>query len=418
MKHCPTVLFVVPLLLFSAAIGCVPMGLPEHFSAAVAENELIDPQTRPHLARHLPARKRVLLALGKDFELGTKITEADRSSLGSQYMFGLFPFTRLYLEHGEQSLLLELLIDVLGEEGFSVGICRAQDAQTLAELTDTQLVIYPNIDELSVNAYDVLFIRILRIYGVLTLSYENKNLASVVGPRVDRREIKQRIYRSYGLAPRLARLLERTLKEELRASVRAYEQQHQRRKQPIVALSGNSPQVVVVALPEFSNTPAADLGAVLAKSYGFRNVEAYENGVIARLLQRGMVSALEDVGVITLSVISKDFITRPANVLRKSSVWHVATTIEEVVIEEGSWFGPDSGVSLKLSFDLREQQADGRASSLLQAICRVSTELDFDVDGPWVRALERAAYDLTDELFNRSGDSGGACGAKMLVGGV
>ncbi|MCC6954925.1 MAG: hypothetical protein IT290_12480, partial [Deltaproteobacteria bacterium] len=143
--------FCIALCAFS---GCLPMGLPDHFAdiAPVSGGEV---RTEATLARALESvgyvpQKRSVLIVASNAALQAA---AERETLGTQFLLGLIPLTRLYLAHGMDSLVHESLLSAALDSNLQPFETSEAFADHAASILGLDRAISVSSVGISVNAY-------------------------------------------------------------------------------------------------------------------------------------------------------------------------------------------------------------------------------------------------------------------------
>jgi len=330
--------------------ACFRMGIPEVFSSVDARS-----------TRGFPPRAVVVTPRGQ---------EAD-SSVGYQFVLGLFPFTRVFLEHGPQTLLHELLIDQLQVSGFEVYSNRS--APTQAEALKPELLIQPTIESFSLNAYDGLFFRLR------SLAIEAK-VPPLGAISLSKKEVAKSAH-----APELARFAEERIQFELRALLERHRSPRARKRKELVH------RLLLLPPPELSFA-SEQLGSTLARSYGFASVRAYDNARIARIMQRGLEQAAHALKLEAYSIngYSEEAIPPGAWLL-------YAEVLKSEFLAES--------LQLRIQFNLRE-----RSGALIRASeCEANTPFVTSGDGRTIKTLERAFSEITTAFLSEQSSEAAKC---------
>lgn len=359
---CPILFIFLPLaILLISLAGCMPLGIPEHFSPAstplqTAERLLIVSNLRPL----------------EETALRSAFSQA---SIGRQYVCGFVPLTRLFLAHGQESLILESLLSAAS--GAELVVTSPENASdTIAALRPDYIIQAEGID-LDITAYDALFLRTVSLSGEIRLRFLDSSLRTLTEERVS---LSSTRYRRYAYATELGYYLEKEIQKALTAAFA---------KRPgRLRWSGRtSAQLKSLAIlpPVIPDTVADTLGADLAQSYGYASFPPLERPQVARIVQRGL--AFSDSGLPTAAFVSSSLTARDP------AAWELETTLHKIERNSGK-------LTLSLSFRLSE-------GGHLMYAKRCSTTLIEQVaaDASLIVTVERGAAQLAEAFFNRGGDN-------------
>ncbi|HQH26991.1 MAG TPA: hypothetical protein PLP17_06305, partial [Oligoflexia bacterium] len=220
LKNSLAVLFSLAFTVLGLS-GCFRYGLPEYFFG-VKPLAAEQPAGRRAFSDAPPAEIRqssvVIVTAQKSMLLPVKDKRLD--VLGHQFLFGFIPLTRLFFEHGPSSAVLELAIDVFAQAGYAVHVADETVLAQVVEAADPALIIDLKLDEMSINAYDAFFFRILSVTGEFAFvclepaAHQTFNRFSCARQRFGRTE-----YRAHGYGPVLSRLAEKELRNSLRQAL-------------------------------------------------------------------------------------------------------------------------------------------------------------------------------------------------------
>ena len=326
-----------------------------------------------------------------------------RTSLGHQFLFGLFPVTYLFLQHDSSSLVGELLLDSLQERGFTPLVVSPEDLDQARKAFAPDLILTPKLSSLSVNAYDAFFFRVISIQGALELSLKDRGDS----PEQQRRDVSLREYRSHAHAPLLSTLLERALREALRSIVHALPQKHATRALSSVVVTPSGPGPLLLEEPRFAEPPPVGIGMELAAAYGFDFTPPFTFSSVLRLIQRGIEDGVAQQGLASVSLRGE---WSPA-AARDGDWWRLQAQIATIELQARESETGAAAIRLRAHFSLKT-----RAGVLLsQAECERIEPLAEHVDGALVVTLEHAAAVLSQAFLQESSADRGAQGKSLCA---
>ena len=399
---------LVYLFIFSCSVtGCFRMGLPEHFQGGSEKSALLEPTFR------------VLVVVSPESEPET--------SFGNQFVLGVVPLTRIYYQHGANSLLRELAIEILTQEGALVGETSPGNLRLAINTFRPQLIVKPKLVGLSSNAFDLLLARKVSVTGEVILDVLGKNLDSNHEPvvlRHNRSPLSFDEFRSAAQAPVLAYAVEQSLDSALRPLIHAeIERMREFPRQYTGALdtSGTAPpsQPLLVIEPTQLSAQANQqvtsyFGQALSRSYGFDSVPAYSSGVVSRLLNLGIQSGSSSLGIPTLLVNSRFALAKnsgrgaPASGNAPRS-WAVKSELTSINYGEKAGKADPRSVTVELLVQLTEtantssQIGSSETTEVLKrAACKSTVPLDSQHDGALVVAVREAAGEISKSVLEKS----------------
>lgn len=367
--------FIVVLLLSLQLAACFPMGMPEYVAGAGKVQEVL-----PRLSFRTPASgggpKALLLT--DDLE---SLPYGDDSRLGFQFLLGVFPFTHLYFQRGADNLLREVLIDQVRNAGFTVFLSPREFAETIASAISPQIILDAQFKNLSLNAYDAFFFRIISLQGDAELRSFSLTKAGVLEPNlVFPLEISSRHYKSSAHAPELSSLLEMETKDVLQTSLHRLVSRRAMLRGGKVSKPETKKPLVLIKAPNVSTWTASSLGQDLIASYGFPSLPPYSSAAISRILQRGIARGLQSEGIPYYMEASGE-----ESRVARSPAWEIHTSVIDVKREEN--------LTLRASVSLRD--ARRRPALLIEKqVCELTGVVLPDEDGYLVAALENGVEQL------------------------
>ena len=400
---------LAPLLLFLALQGCLPMGLPEHFSNLPSSTNHSQQNYLVELERSLGGRPRALIVVSSRCYLGPLVDENSRAhcrepevTLGHQYLLTIFPFTRVYLQHSSESLMLESLQSVLLDAGYSPYIVDDRGAGLAAQLLKPILILKPSLEGLRANAYDLFFLRRISLdgeVGIEVLGPKTEYFPSQLAPR--RKEIETidtGDFKVSGHAPILAEVAANSVQEAFKKilnRVTAHSSPHTMTPAKASRFSGvrnsqgelESHKLLIINPPSFSTTPSPELGVDLAGSYGFSSIPEFPHGKILRVIQRGL-----EAGSVFLetSLISAAIEVLPKKNIKSSQlVWLLDSEISSL-----KSIGNEAQANFH--FSLRDLSSD---KLLTEANCVFRQPLNNHVDGARIVTLEELSSSAVKAFF-------------------
>ncbi len=365
--------------------GCFHVGLPEHFSSGptlgtagglnIAYDNHYSTGLRASLNSRLP--RAVLISPGP-------AADDAFSTIGHQYLFGLIPFTALYLQHGTESLLDELATDVLLENGYQVVAMPAASEGLLLSALAPAFVLDLKLSALRINGYDAFFFRMLDLTGILDVRIRSLSHGRI--GREIRAPFSESEYRKYAHAPLLANLLERTLRKHVTAAIAERPSTRAIQFPPAGASQSVGPDnapVFALLFPVFENPPPVGMGKFLADSYGYESVLPLTNHALLRIIQRGMEHALSKAQQ-RFAAFRGGGDQQTAALLLAAAVSGMSV-IDVQLLSIEAREGPQNAVALALRITSRS------ASASHEAVCEVVEPQAEHVDGARIVTLERAA---------------------------
>jgi hypothetical protein len=375
--------------------GCIPAGLPERFGAFSIKQGMepvADPRRRAAVdtAAAENAFSRPLLVFTAESRAG-----AGEKILGCQYLLGIFPFTRLYLQHGVNHLLRETAVDAAISSGLTAALLGAGSAEKTAGLP--QLGFKSELDSLSLNAFDLLFFRYLKADGQIRLKAENSSVSNRMTSETVS-EIAGSEFRSYGHLPALSRLLEQSVDRSL-----SHHLVNSKISTSSPSSSGLDP--VFILPPRISSSSSVELSRRFGEAYGFSGSAAFSVGQIERVLQIGLASGAERAGLVSAQLV---YMPSSGARLRRSvrmpdRGWLLSADVKAVRVAESAAAarplgGTDRGAAIDLEMSLYSFQA-GKLQLAYSKPVRIYRILDDDADGAWIVTVENGAADAASKFF-------------------
>lgn len=351
--------------------ACLPMGMPELYSG-----DEFSEYSRPRV----DLRPAILLVLPNNQDPYNVYHQGPVDSFGYQYLLGVFPFTRLYFEHGEKSFATEVAIRSFEEQGFKTFTVPESHVELAIEHLCPSATLRLSLDQLRINAYDLFLTRRLSVYGegrmevwtkypVFTDSYGvRKTMFPLPFASAE--------FKRFALAPSLAYRAEIALRESIESLI-------SREKIVRDVVVGNrcrsrrvppKNSLVVVSRPRL-NIAEKLTAAELYESYGFTSLP-FSDSSLARVVQRGVETGLIDLGIPAMGATSR-------RISIPSSEFNVLdATVSKLDLK-------DDYLDINLIIELSEEGDTLKAKQrLVRSHCRVSKPLDSTLDGAPFFALE------------------------------
>ena len=340
-------------VLISTASGCLRVGLPEH----VAGDNLFQNHREPGLPT--PPINTVLINAG----------EIDPSrSFGNQFVLLIFPTSRVYLEHGFKRMAAEILTEELSSKGMVVAETDSVEkgvALFRATPSASRIVLLKHA-EISATVYDLLFTRRATASGTINLSILSPQDGSTVANEV--LEIHEGEFRSAAFGPAITNLIERGIRNSLTtATIFNLEP-------PRSSTTFPQAPTCLIPPPKLPNPLPPSFADEVTLSYGFKRLKAFDTAQLSRLIQRGILSGMDSLGIACGITIDQGRATG-------SSADRLVLTIHELSLAEDR-----SAITATV-------QSNAGASS-----AKVVTPIRPDVDGALAFALEELGRDSVTAL--------------------
>jgi hypothetical protein len=132
--------------------------------------------------------------------------------LGHQFALGIVPVTRIVPEKSTAAFAEEMLLDHLLRAGYRVAIVPRGSEEKAAALLCPEAIITASLPQLSVNAYDALFFRIVSITGEIEIRELDRSAGDLhqwLFP------FESTSYRRFAFLPLLSYELERAMRQAL-----------------------------------------------------------------------------------------------------------------------------------------------------------------------------------------------------------
>lgn len=384
------------LLALLGVTGCLRVGLPEYVGSGGGVDSGVgfaEPLRRERAERFLPRLLEGARAEAPWIVLrrGRRAFSAaeDPARFGHQYFLGFIPLTSVYLQHDLQSLALESAAEKFHEAGYRVAFAPEHDESLLPKLFPESYVLDVSLENIRLNAFDLLVVRLADLSGELRLDVRSP-FATDAPVRSLREPLERSEYRRFAHAPALANMLEQEINDALARAGGKLPSMRALRFAGGAPQSAVSEDPTVILAARFSAPPAPGTGEALAQSYGYQSRPAFSNTALLRIVQRGIEAGVEADG-------------RPAvSLFHRSDARSLDVPPSTVVVSRVLRLAPTAdGLELVLSLEL----ADGSR----RLDCEMRPEAVSEMDGGLVVALERGAERVARRFF-------GGAETEMLEG--
>jgi hypothetical protein len=380
------------LLLCVLSQSCFPMGMPELYSG--------DEYSRFSRPRE-DLRPAVLIVLPPIEDPYNVYHHHPVNHFGYQYLMGVFPFTRLYFEHGEKSFATEVALRSFEEQGYRAFTSPESSIDLAMQHLCPSATVRVDVESLRINAYDLFLTRRLSVKGSGRLEVWTRlpSLTNSEGVKktfyplnIDSAEFKR-----FALAPSLAYRAESGLRESIENLVTS-----ERIVRDVVV--GNrcrarrvapDRSVIVVAKPVLEE-PAQQSAAILYESYGFRSLP-FSASSLARVVQRGAESALIDLKLPSIGASSVS--------ARLPSAGY-----QFMKIQVSDLSLVDEKLQIQLKMTLSEKGSSlGSNTKLARGVCRIEQSLDSTLDGAPFFSIERGVNEAIQSMLDNKTFKGVSC---------
>ncbi len=141
--------------------------------------------------------------------------QEEEKSLGHQYLFGIIPFTAIYLKEPADILATKVLEDILNSFGYNTIISEPCGLEAINQNQTVKFFVQGKIKNLSLSGFDALFFRYLTVSGNIDFmvfknieSYQNKQPYDQ-----QRYPLDKSIYKLTAYLSELNLLLEKSLRD-------------------------------------------------------------------------------------------------------------------------------------------------------------------------------------------------------------
>ncbi len=353
--------------------SCLPMGIPEYFSNSSVsnyDNNLI----KRYVIKEEKSPTALIITNKNPYNL--PIDKYYIKPLGHQYLFLIFPITNIYLQHGLESLLIEKLLTSLKTKGYNVLILDKDKINNKNDLSffNPEIIIRPSLN-LSINVYDVFFIRIILIDGVLKIEQFDKN-ANLIRIFSDR--INKKTYRFKAIGPILSKELEKRVTKSINKTLSNLYLKSTFSKKENLSLK-NLPLVIKTPILK---EDYKDIRKKISDSYGFKNLKPQPKGVIIRLIQRGLKLGASNENIHNYSLISN-------HNENNDNYWSLETKINKIKIDP-----PKNTLELALTLTLKEHTKNSPPTLIKRKSLSTKTPIKKTYDASLPLTLELAASTL------------------------
>jgi len=336
------------------------------------------------------SKKILLLSTENSIQSAGAQAKAKRTNLGSQYVLGFIPLTRIYFEHGPQQLVTETALDELIAVGYETFIGNISSATELTKAIRPDKILSISLKDLRINAFDLFFLRKLSISG--SLLYREHSLKN---PLIIRKEyaidLDDSKYQKYGLASDLSLFAERLLKNKFREAAEKLEEDKYEEFRSINKKQSSTKNILIVKKPQTKLLQTANIGSELALSYGDVNYPSYSSTGIERIVQRGLhagsFNANTEVVSTSLRAISAG--------IAENSLW-LDTEIAFLDIDQG-----EAQLELEIVYSIKTGSVKA-GQELYSGTCKHQEKNRPQLDGSWVRTLEIASEKIAHAILHEA----------------
>lgn len=395
------------------------MGMPEKFSSGESH---LNPRLAKALsslnnARQSKRQESTLIVVKDNDPYGINSTNTLTDWIGSQYLFAIFPLTRLYLQHSIDSAITEILIDQVLRKGMQAYITTTSGEQAAIAALSPNHIISTNIKNISLNAYDLLFVRLLSVSGeIITNTTPNLTLRNSEGFST---QIEASTWKKSAYAPSLAYLLQTSLEQSLNTSLKdilnTYPTHKTNSVQSINELDidtlgqthSRQPSTIIIPPIKLQYAMNPEIQNTLTSSYGFSNIEPLSQGNVRRLIQRGIEFGIRKHHKSVIAAVGDELspsesLPTACQITSNQALWCLEPTIDELLAEKINLH--TQGIQLTMSFVLYEVSQQ-RTQIIMKQRCTTKLPLIKDVDGYWIVTLENAASIASEFFFARTLDA-------------
>ncbi len=328
-------------------------------------------------------------------------------SLGSQFILGLLPLTRLYSNQPPEDWVKEELLTSALLRGYSTWTTSPRYANQAWQRIQPAATVKIGKTSLSIHAYDLLLARLNKATGDTQLCFSSN--PDTANCRESEVSFSKTTLAKTGHTYQLADLA----KSALRISIDNFLEENtwsapnmvfprlsKQLDHPQAAL----PLLIIIRPPHISPQHVEVLLQKLSLSYGVPNFYP-DPAVIGRLWQTGIEKALENLELPWVSQVGGPDL-KPEHF--PSSTWLLNTTLElgpESSYAKENWMLP---VKLNLSYSLEEvtppDRSNYRSNNLAHLVSyskKIAITPDTTINGPWVIALQNSAQITILELLHQ-----------------
>ncbi|GEM_PF-5549113 len=381
--------------------GCFRLGVPEYF-APVSQRD--SPLSRLGGESSSPGGvtlPRALVLIPDDSN--------QRETFGTQFVVGIFPLSQVYLQNSAQTMLQEVLISTLQQQGYEVVTSSPANLIEARSLFNPTLVIKPQLRDLNLSAYDALFLRVVKLSGGVSLSLFQTDSNEPSTPTKElRADLAQTWYRKSAFGPYLSFALKRELGRTVENLLSSLPKT--RHAPPInqPTYPAGAPSITILAPlfnPNSSSSIDPTLGKIVASSYGFDSEPPYSPAQLARIFQRGLAQGAREGGARVFSLLNT---SQPSAASARSAPasWTLTSSLVEAKFKNSS--AASGELQLTADFSLTESTIQGNRSKttreLARARCQTVVSAPRGVDGIWVQGLTEGASQLITALLNKKCD--------------
>jgi len=332
--------FLIPIFFLSS---CFRVGIPEKFytSQNIQNTNLLP---------------KVFIVKSDKDDVYKIFDNKTKPALGNQFVLGVFPLTRIYLEHGAESFFIESIAQNLLSKGVVPILLSKRDSQSL----NCPWIEIGSKPEIDFYVYDLLVTRLVKLNASASIKMKNGFHHNL--------EVNSHDYYSQAQYPQLANFMQFETDQVLSES---------RINNYILNNFCNSikqEDTLVVNFPRVSSRIEKEIPEDFLNAFKHQR---FNNSMLARLMQRGAETALD-----------KDY--RVMSVLAGELSARNKINIELLKLEVEN----NNFLKLSLAFDFNYKGLKFRDS------CEVKQELDRSRDGAEIIAVEKAVYYAVKKLLS------------------
>lgn len=347
-------------------------------------------QSPRQISKNAP-KARLLVAFPSNFFSGLDTYNYSRGkTLGSQYIFFVFPLTRLYFQHGVNYFFRETVIEKFHDLNFD--ICETSfnlDGEinnAILRECNPDFIIEPIIRNPRLNAYDLFFYRLLSIYAELDFNIYKWQEGRLFQVRKFTQVVDIDKFSKTGFANQLSRLFSEEISNQvdkvitsLRASrdVSKYDFFYSKSLRPFLEIER----------PEILKEISPELIELFNKSYGYKSNSLYSEPKISRVFQTAAILAVTKLKYDFLLTSRK---TRFPETSLKIKIYNIEVNKEQLSIDMEILLISHNQSKYVILKKLRKN---------------MQMNLSDNVDSSYQIAIEEATSQILFEFFKISPDS-------------
>lgn len=363
--------------------SCVPIGLPE----TVARISVFSDGTYQKKVRR-DSRAFVVLDDKTETYLSKLFTfeNPKRRLLGSQFLFGFIPVTRLYFEHSIELLLLEHALSALSLKGYEWYVVSESEAVSVLREIPHELALSVAPVDVGITAFDLFLTRRVSISGDASIERvavdESPVLVSVS------RAFFPLAFSEFHTKPHavyLSHNIQQSIKNGVNTYIPSSDSTLSRATPERDEKKGRLTFVPKVSVPE--DLIEKGFGAELTASYGFNGLSSFDAEQISRIAQRATASGLRSLSTRAIETSASESSLK-SNIEVGSVLFADIRAVEPI---------EDTGMLLRVRFllhSLSERQV------LAQVYCEHSISFDDVRDRNLLIAFESLVSLTTKDFFS------------------